>query len=160
MIDKMVYECIEKHKGGEKFFDELDARIKDSEEVFDALMDMACRTHPPYHSTIYIVSGKFGVEYGKWLSKKEKFEYIVLEGNLRGNEIDNPLQYKQKIRHRFCVFIDDSYFAGRTYNKVKEMVDSLNGCMMGCVVAYDGSKEYQPHVESLFRYYDCFGEEE
>jgi hypothetical protein len=157
MIENLVFQCMSEHKGGEKFFDALDRQIAETSELYELLLQKS--THfLPNNSTTFIVSGKFGKIYGEWLIEKG-FDCVVLEGSLRFNEIQNIEQYRNKIEHKLCVFIDDSYFAGRTYRKVRDMVIELHGCTMGCVVAYDGSKEYSSDVLSLFRYYDYFGEE-
>ena len=157
MIEQLVFECIKEHKGGEKFFDALDKQIVETSELYSLLLQKS-KQILPNNSTTFITSGKFGKVYGEWLIENG-FNCVILEGSLRFNDIENIQQYKDKINHKLCVFIDDSYFAGRTYNKVRKMVSDLNGCTMGCIVAYDGSKEYHSDVLSLFRYYDYFGEE-
>ena len=107
---------------------------------------------------LFISSGKFGIVFQEFIDDMG-YNGIKIEGGLRSNEIQNTEQYREQIQGKYCVFVDDTYFAGRTYGKVKDMVNNLGGCILGCAVAYDGSKSYEPHVYSLYRYYDNFGQE-
>lgn len=49
-----------------------------------------------------------------------------------------------------------SYFSRRTLTVVHEAVEELGGHMIGAYVAYDGAKERDPSVMSLYRYYDHY----
>jgi hypothetical protein len=170
MIDKLVYECIAQHEGGEKFFDELDKRLAGDKQMFARLItfsmevmdNLFCDELSPDDTKItFILSGKFGESHRVELEKKfkniPKLNSVVLEGGLRFNEIFNTSQYKSEIENSYCVFLDDSYFEGRTYGKVKKMIEDNNGVCVGCFVAYDGGKLRHTDVHSLFRYYDNFG---
>jgi len=162
MIEKIVYECIAAHTGGEKFFDALDAMVRNETALFPVLVNLAKgvaykeNKHNRFNP-LFIVSGKFGDVFGEW-AYLLGLDCLVLEGALRQNEIVVQSEYGFLIGGRICVFIDDSLFKGRTYDKVRNMVESFGGTAAGCVVAYDGGKEVRQDVVSLFRYYDWRGE--
>lgn len=153
MIDK-VNVLLEKYNGGEIFFDELDSSIRLDEYVIGDIYRMVDNfanrnlTERPH----IIASGKTGVaihNYGKPID-------LLLPGGLRKFGI-NLEEFAQFIRagHKY-VFVDDSYFLGRTEARVKELVKGNGGEFLGTFVAYDGCQEKRPWVHSLYRYYDYY----
>ncbi len=165
MIEEKVFQCIREFGGGQKFFDELDDLIRNDVSLVNALLEKAIFRPRWFNESdiwdsnpLVILSGKFGQVYEK-IIRDASFDVLVLEGALRFNEIHDPRKYFNTIRGRYCVFLDDSYFAGRTSNKVKDLIDDCLGVYCGTFVAYDGSRLLNHEVFSLFRYYDHFGRE-
>ena len=162
-LKNKIFDCIKEHVGGEKFFDALDALLR-TDSLFGFSILTVALNKPSFldeneeFNPVVILSGKFAQAYGD-IYEEDGVDVIRLEGALRFNEINNQEQYKSIIKDRYCVFIDDSYFAGTTYSRVKEMVKKCGGICTGAFVGYDGSKLLNPEVISFFRYYDHFGHE-
>lgn len=166
LMKELVFECIAQHKGGEKFFDSLDEKVKSNQDIMLQLISTASKL-PNIQEFVskapvkIIVSGKFGEAFKQYIVSFDSNlidKIICVEGGLRFNEIKNPQDYSI-LKNCYWIFIDDSYFAGRTANKVKNLVEQNNGVFLQTVVAYDGSEILQSDVTSLFRYYDHFGKE-
>jgi hypothetical protein len=155
MITDYVKKCIAEHNGGEQFFDALDALISQDRHIMSVLEQIGSSL---YDDVYFICSGKFGVAFSEWYTTKTGRDCICLEGSLRFNEIKNVEQYAHFVKGSAFVFVDDTHFAGRTKNKVKDLIQELGGLYVGTVVAYDGAKHKEPDVDSLIRYYDHFGE--
>lgn len=51
------------------------------------------------------------------------------------------------------IFLDDSYYSGKTARKVKAAVEDNGGEIVRTYVFYDGSPEKRDDVVSLYRYY-------
>lgn len=164
-LNEIVYQCVAEHTGGEAFFDMLDRLISSETEVLKALLSSIFDFHFFNHDIDYnkltvIVSGKFGQQMKQYVESNKDlgdFNLVVVEGGLRQAQIQDHEQYESLIKGRYCFFIDDSYFLGRTANKIKSMVCELGGVFCQTIVAYDGSRILESDVASFFRYYDHFG---
>lgn len=151
LVNDIVKQMLETHTGGEKFFDNLDASLQNSEvmEVFyKTLIDKYWRP-----DVELIVSGKFGMFFANYF---EHLRPIVVRGGLRKNPtLNEELEYlRGRIEGIDCVFIDDSFFLGRTRLAIKNEVERLGGRLIDTVVIYDGGKYKLDSVKSLYRYYD------
>jgi len=138
--------------GGEEFYDALDEQIRINdvwlytmislveEESFDKL----------------IVSGNFGRKFYKFVTlkigKELASKILVANGSLRkGNSIG--LETTNFNNQKF-IFIDDSFWAGRTRDVVQKYVEENNGVFLKTFVFYDGNKISDKNVISFYRYYD------
>lgn len=154
LIDSLVRDMIEEHEGGEKFFDNLDREVQ-SPPIVEALIS---RIPTDQFLDYIIVSGKFGRFFSSYyssISRIVKYKVICVKGGLRaGNKIDDisylPLKGKR------VVFIDDSYYLGRTRDAIRTELERHGATLIKTVVAYDGSKVKDKDVDSLFRYYDNY----
>ena len=80
---------------------------------------------------------------------------FLVPGGLRHDPSKiNLAPFKDQIEGRHFVFLDDSYFSGKTAMVVKEEIEKLGGVFVGTLVAYDGAKVRDKDVWSLYRYYD------
>lgn len=90
------------------------------------------------------------------MEKKFSDKVIVVNGGLRGNnEIINFYDYYD-IKEKDIVFIDDSYYLGRTRDKIKYMIQKHGGNLLCTYVFYDGSRVKDDLVHSFYRYYDNY----
>lgn len=156
LINRMVAECIRQHKGGEKFFDYLDENIRNELSILDELIIKIANN---FRSDInFIVSGRFGKVFINYYSQEFRLnddQIIVVNGGLRkGVKIDD-LSYLD-LKDKNFVFVDDSFYSGKTRNAIKNEIDRLGGKLVKTYVVYDGSKVKDNEVESLFRYYDNY----
>jgi len=153
MIEKYVYECVKKHIGGEKFFDALDDFIRNDRAVFGVLKTLADNISDKRVNII--VSGKFGVAWNEYHSSFIVNGNLIPDDNYVDPMFDKPFKEWDNAIPGVWVFVDDSYFLGRTAKKVQDFVERNGGEFVGVVVAYDGSKEKKRwDLKCLYRYYD------
>ena len=148
IFDK-VNKLLEQYIGGQIFFTELDKAVKFDKEILDALI-VEVYNHTDL-TTFTIASGEIGLAMH---NLQVEIDYLV-PGGLRHDPAKINLKpFADKIKGRKFVFVDDSYFSGKTAMVVIEEVERLGGIFVGSVVAYDGSKAKDENVWSLYRYYD------
>ena len=160
MIKPIVNECLDKYKGGEGYFNKLDGMIKNNETLMILFLIYAVHNSNCYD---VILSGEIGLKYFKLQLEKKIPDYInlmIVNGGLRkGNEITGGIMSGCEVipgdlDSMQIIFIDDSFYSGRTANKITEFVESRCGTVIGNYVFYDGSKEKYDDVKSIYRYYD------
>lgn len=147
-----VNELLEKYIGGQVFFTELDKAVKFDVDILEDLID-AVHNKWGTENLILIASGEIGLAFHNFGLPVD----IIVPGGLRFDPSEiNLAPYKQSIVGKDVVFVDDSYFSGKTLAVVHEEIQRLGGHMIGAYVAYDGSRDRDPTVFSLYRYYDYF----
>ena len=153
MKDEMfetVNKLLEKYIGGQIFFTELDKAVKFNKEILTDLMefgDVMFKRHNP----ITIASGEIGLAMHNMGIKVD----LLVPGGLRFDPSKINLEpFRSRIQGRAILFVDDSYFSGKTATVIKEEAERLGGNWLGTLVAYDGSKPKDDKVYSLYRYYD------
>lgn len=153
-IDKIVSELLLKYKGGKEFFDALDDKIKDislNKKIINELVKGKSNSH-------IISSGEFGdLLYKLW--KKGEFKcksMVVVNGKILTGDLPvyNWYPKEEVLENKEYVFIDDSYFSGKTANKINEFLKKKNSKIKYVQVVYDGSKKKNKGVKSFYRYYD------
>lgn len=149
MFEK-VNKLLEQYIGGQIFFTELDKAVKFNKEILTELVEMVDRE---YRGVNTIASGEIGLSMH---NLGVMVDYLV-PGGLRFDPTKINLEpFADRIKGEPFVFIDDSYFSGKTAMVVKEEIERLGGVWLGSVVAYDGSKVKDSTVKSLYRYYDHY----
>ena len=148
IIFEKVNELLEQYIGGQIFFTELDKAVKFDKEVLEELV----KTAKQFDSNILtIASGEIGLAMH---NLGVEINYLVPGGLRHTPDKINLAPFAENIKGRIFLFIDDSYFSGKTATVVKEEIERLGGIFKGCLVAYDGSKSKDDNVWSLYRYYD------
>ena len=157
-MSKIVQKCIDSHGGGEEYFNELDDLIKNDEDFL-----MSYLTHISQSSVKnIIVSGGIGYKIAvlkhkySWFLEGYNIEYV--NGSLRKGL---PIQYSNwkldSYKNQPFIFVDDSYYSGKTLRIVKTYIEEvLGGYLQDSYVFYDGSEDNLDDVVSLYRYYDHF----
>ena len=139
---------LEKYIGGQIFFTELDKAVKFNKDILTELTETVEKEFPFAYT---IASGEIG------LAKHNlgvQIDFLV-QGGLRFEPDKINLEpFANRIKGNQFIFVDDSYFSGKTATVVKEEIERLGGIWLGCYVAYDGSKSKDSNVFSLYRYYD------
>lgn len=152
-LDKIVKEMLEQHIGGEIFFDNLDQAIQ-TEPIIEQLYNMVEKHN---YDVNIIVSGKFGNFFSNWYMVNTNYAnqmVISVNGGLRtGLSIDNLDYLKEYIKNNKFVFLDDSYYSGKTRRAVQSEIERLGGRLVNTFVIYDGSLDKSNNVKSLYRYY-------
>ena len=145
-----VNKLLEQYIGGQIFFTELDKAVKFNEKILD---DLIRAVQEKYPNAFTIASGEIGLamhNYGVQID-------FLVPGGLRFDASKiNLAPFKNMICNHQFVFIDDSYFSGKTVAVIQEEVEKLGGELIASYVAYDGSKEKNDKVHSLYRYYDHY----
>lgn len=139
-MEMLVEEMVEKHGGGRRFFDSLDYKLR-SNAIVSALTVMS---YAMFGQKKIVVSGQFGEEYAK-----KFYPTLVLPSLSHGSGtlylVDAEGEY---------VFLDDSFYSGKTYEAAQMIVRLGGGRIVGAVVAYDGAPYPQRGVYSLYRWRD------
>jgi hypothetical protein len=146
MFEK-VNVLLEQYVGGQIFFTELDKAVKFNREI---LIELVGQTEK-FENCLTIASGEIGLSMHN-LGVKVDF---LVPGGLRHDPSKINLEpFANKIKDKDFIFVDDSYFSGKTAMVVKEEIEKLGGRFVGSLVAYDGSKYKEDNVWALYRYYD------
>lgn len=145
-VFETVNEYLEKYIGGEIFFDELDNALKFNKDMLTELINNTRKVYPSHK---IIASGEIALclhNFGIHVD-------VIVQGSLRKGVI--PLKLTQFVtKGERYIFVDDSYFSGKTANIVKDALE-MEGCVLdGISVIYDGCREKKNEVISMYRYYD------
>lgn len=155
-IDNLVELCLKEHTGGEIFFDAIDEKLRNDDILLKMITDKVLNNEI---FDYIIVSGNFGNVYKKFIDtnlKELSKKIIVVNGGLRNEENIVNFWKKYNISMKRIVFIDDSFYLGRTRDKIEEAIKKHQGTLINTYVFYDGSKEKEENVHSFYRYYDNF----
>lgn len=148
-IFEKVNGLLEQYIGGQIFFTELDKAVKFDRDVLESLIVEAANLAD--NDTYTIASGEIGLA----MHNLDVDVDFLVPGGLRHDPTKiNLAPFIDRIKGKKFLFIDDSYFSGKTAMVIKEEVERLGGIFVGTLVAYDGSKIKEENVWSLYRYYD------
>lgn len=148
-----VNTLLEQYVGGQIFFTELDKAVKFDVEVLQSLHEKMKEVFGKDHGLLTIASGEIGLSmHNLGIS----VDFLVPGGLRHDPSKINLTPFKHHIEGNYFVFLDDSYFSGKTAMVVKEEIEKLGGFFVGTLVAYDGSKTKDKDVWSLYRYYDHY----
>ena len=149
LMAEKVEKCLKSHTGGEAYFTELDAEIKADENLLRTFLHQIIIKTKVNN---FVMSGEIGRYYAALFSP-EDINLFLLPGGLRnGKEI--PYNIGRIYEGMEFVFVDDSYYSGKTLNAVKKYMESTGAKIIANYVFYDGSRENKDNVRSIYRYYD------
>ena len=149
---RVIKRLLRKYVGGKPFFDALDDYIKNHDDMMLALVQGLEDEH-------IVTSGSFGdnlfelYEEGKFNPKS----LTVFNGKIctRGKGVTCWYPADADLDNKEFVFVDDSTFSGRTIRVIDNYLRKHhNSKIKEISVAYDGSKQKDPKVNSIYRYYD------
>lgn len=148
----IVNQCLEKHGGGESYFDELDSLIKRDIELMITYLKYAIEKE---NIQYVLVSGEIGLILSKLINKKIipiDINLICVNGGLRkGKEsVGTNLPLCESFK---AIFFDDSYYSGKTARAVEKYIQKYGGSIAKNYVFYDGCHDKHEDVVSLYRYY-------
>lgn len=156
-MESLVNDCLTQHEGGERFFDAIDEKLRNDNLLITMMIGKVLENET---FDYIIVSGNFGKVFKNFclnhIGKDFSDNVIVVNGGLRnGNEIDK-FYNQYDINNKNLIFIDDSYYLGRTRDKIKDSIINNGGNLICSYVFYDGSKIKDNSVHSFYRYYDHY----
>lgn len=147
-----VNELLEKYIGGQIFFTELDKAVKFDKQMLIELVKAVDKK--------YCLDTIFTIASGEMALALHNFDVdvdFIVPGGLRYDPSKINLEpWANIIREANFVFMDDSYFSGRTALVIRKEIERLGGTFLGSYVIYDGSKSKEEDVDSLYRYYDNY----
>ena len=149
LMAEKVEKCLKSHTGGEAYFTELDAEIKADENLLRTFLHQIIIKTKVNN---FVMSGEIGRYYAALFSP-EDINLFLLPGGLR-NDKEIPYNIGRIYEGMEFVFVDDSYYSGKTLNAVKKYMESTGAKIIANYVFYDGSKENKDNVRSIYRYYD------
>lgn len=155
-INNLVEICLKKHVGGEVFFDELDERLRNDETLLNMILNKVLENEL---FDYIIVSGRFGSVFKDFIDNYHQElapKIIVVNGGLRDGKELIAFWNDYNITMKKIIFIDDSFYLGRTRDKIAQAIKRYHGTLTNTYVFYDGSKEKEENVHSFYRYYDNF----
>lgn len=140
--------------GGTPFFDHLDETLRSDHwfqplRMFYELAEHKVGTKYPDLA----LSGQFGRRFAAYMRDHYTSNTYVFPGNLR--HVDLPPLPIDLTGHKFA-FIDDSYYRGRTFGKIKSRIEEAGGEMLWAMVLYDGAPT-PPSIPSFYRYHPIEG---
>lgn len=147
-LNQMVKGLLEEHVGGREYFDKLDEKVQDK-DIVQRLIGLVEDFFQSYDNCTIVVSGGFG----RFFTNSVQGSIIVVNGGLRTGEPVDDLSYLE-IAGRELIFVDDSFYSGRTRDIIRDEIKRNGGELIRTFVVYDGSKNKDETVESLYRYYD------
>ena len=155
----IVNKCLAEESGGRSYFTRLDAEVKKQPELLAEYMKYVTDRSGVYD---VVVSGEIGDRYAELQRAGEipdNINLFLLPGGLR----EDPTKLASKGRHcensrrKEFIFLDDSYYSGKTLNAVTDYMCCVGGSVKHAYVFYDGSPARNKDVSSLYRYYDFYG---
>ena len=161
IIEEAVVQHIRAYGGGTAYFTAMDQWIR--HYLFPFVQVLVPEVKPKSHVSLnVVVSGRFGRAFVNICNYLDiTFDnLIILRGDLRGDEPADDLTYlgiHHQQPYEVYVFIDDTFYSGKTRKRVAAALGSI-GARLACTrVVYDGCPAQAPDVESIFRYYDWEG---
>ena len=166
-LNEKVIKLLKEHpEGGEKFFNALDLLVRSDRGILDDFIAWSIKYIKDYYRLVenintnesigIVLTGKFGnaviSNYAAGLHK-EFADVLVVNGDIRVGAI--PEIYRDSFEIKKYVLLDDSFYSGTTMlgiEKAMQEIDSAVHIAHACVI-YDGSKEPNDNVSSLYKYY-------
>ena len=148
-LKTIVEELLSQFVGGEAYFDKLDEVLRDPKN-FDIIQNL----FSSLSDSNVIMSGKFGY-YALELFDNGLISVnslIVVNGGLRKGEVKD-IEVRNLHKNSAYVFVDDSFYKGRTRDKVAEFISKFHCDISHMRVVYDVSIEKDNSVTSMYRYH-------
>lgn len=146
-MDKtIVGKFLDTFGGGKEFFDAIDHHIKHDRTILQELYDMPIIN--AFYDARIIMSGEIAIAAHNFGFRVD----VIVNGGLRNGAPIIDLSSFVKPKDVF-IFIDDSYYSGKTFHAVSQEVERCGGKVFAAVVAYDGCPYRIDKLYSLYSYY-------
>lgn len=145
-------------QGGSQHFDHVDQGVRHG-LFFEALCELADRPRQ------VVVTGEFGRAFINWWDgidwQPDEQEIVpssvvTLRGGLRHVSAEwwaARWSFPDEGFPGDWTFLDDSYYRGRTLERASDYITAAGGRITSVAVCYDGSREQDERVRSLYRYH-------
>jgi hypothetical protein len=131
IITNIVDSVLLKYKEGQEFFSNLDLSFRNKE-----VMQILLTSLPAKYKIV--TSGSFGKKMKQIFPQKVD---LLLPGNLRHMPKYDLSSQRKKIKKQNYIFLDDSYYSGRTVDVVRRAIEEQQGNLVKTYVIYDGKKK-------------------
>jgi hypothetical protein len=167
LVNQIVEELLNRHVGGVTFFDHLDATWRSPRgwPVVQEFLARALVVPDPHGAVPFartfpgaapVSTGRFGM----FLHNAFGIGLLLVTGGLRTTAPMDDLWYVgQKLERgsgQDFILLDDSFYSGQTRGLIRDELQRQGGRLLHTYVIYDGSRERDPDVTALYRYYDHF----
>lgn len=167
LMDQIIQELLDRHVGGITFFDHLDATWRTPagwpvvrELLGRALVQPYPSSPGPFEKTFPGATPVSTGRFGMFLANAFGVGLILVTGGLRTPAPMDDLWYvRQKLERGLSqdfILLDDSFYSGKTRGLIRAELERQGGRLVHTYVIYDGSRERDPEVTALYRYYDHF----
>lgn len=151
-----VNSCLDEYSGGESYFTELDKLIKNDSKLLIDFIETAIEESKIKN---VVISGEIGRIYYQLKQNRKLTQDILLcifPGSLRFEHQEDfiPEYCESDVEGKDFIFLDDSYYSGKTAKVVHKWINDHGGRVVKNYVFYDGSYEKSDDVVSLYRYWD------
>ena len=144
IINNQIEGVLDKYKEGQDFFTNLDFSFRNKKSI-----SIMLEAIPKKYKII--TSGSFGKTITKLYPEKVS---ILMPGNLRHMSSYSLEALRERIKNQDYIFLDDSYYSGRTVNVVRHALESQRGNLVKTYVMYDGKKTKDKDIEYFYRYFE------
>jgi len=164
-INNWVKKISKETRGGNKFFDEIDDKIKNDKQVIKNLFDKINQDFGLNYNLV--VSGEFGEIILHMISKGDILctgSKLLVSGGLTShfNDMDKVKKIKNvivqkkigEINNKEFIFVDDSYYSGTTEFSIDHFLKDFNSKIIKTYVVYDGNDKKKYNRHSIYNYYD------
>lgn len=154
IMREYVASCSKLYTGGEEYFNEIDAKIKGDKNLLlsyikTAIDETGCKN-------VILSGGMFDAVRNIRSYKRVDHTLYKVSGGLRNYKylFKCPAEFAFMYQGKEFIFVDDSFYSGKTLSQVKSFIESAGGKVVATYVFYDGSREKRDDIHSLYRYYD------
>lgn len=164
-INNWVNKISKETRGGNKFFDEIDDKIKNDKEIIKNLFEKINQDFGLEYNLV--VSGEFGEIILHMISKGDilcKGSKLLVSGGLTShfNDMDKIKKIKSvsirkkigEIDNKEFIFVDDSYYSGTTEFSINHFLKDFNSKIIKTYVVYDGNDKKRINRFTIYNYYD------
>lgn len=157
-IEAVVQETLDRYIGGVPFFDAIDEAWRVRASCIPVVEDFISRVDRVWGFGV-ISTGRFGLFLHNLMG--DSFigggHMLIVNGGIRTGHPCNDLSYaKRWITGRNFALLDDSFYSGSTRAGIAKELEKNGGKLTHTFVIYDGSKQKDSAVSSMFRYYDYY----
>ncbi len=153
----LVDNTIKSEVGGRKFFNKIDKYIKEDPDIIKEICN-------GLDNDWVVSSGTFGDKvYQLWESGQIRcMGVVVFNGKIltKNKGVNSYYPENFDLDNKEFVFVDDSVFSGKTIGAIEDYLKEEHMSLIKLVkVGYDGSKNTNRKIESLYKYYREMNEE-
>lgn len=167
-LNAKIIKLLREHpEGGEKFFNALDLMVRSELDVlhsFYAFIEndnwLSTLLHDPNRSVGFVLSGSFGRAFFNRFQNAPIFrsveDIIIVNGGIRTGSFVELFKDDNTLYATDYIFLDDSFYSGSTRDRINAAIRVINPerSIIHSFVVYDGSRNPQDNVTSMFKYYD------
>lgn len=167
-LNAKIIKLLREHpEGREKFFNALDLMVRSELDVlhsFYAFIEndnwLSTLLHDPNRSVGFVLSGSFGRAFFNRFQNAPIFrgveDIIIVNGGIRTGSFVELFKDDNTLYATDYIFLDDSFYSGSTRDRINAAIRVINPkrSIIHSFVVYDGSRNPQDNVTSMFKYYD------